>query len=51
MEQIADAINSLDKQSQVNANIANQTNEIASETSILANNVVSAVNTKQFRGK
>ena len=51
MEQIADAINSLDKQTQVNANIANQTNEIASETSILANNVVSAVNTKQFRGK
>ncbi len=51
MEQIADAINSLDKQTQVNANIANQTNEIASDTSILASNVVSAVNTKQFRGK
>ncbi len=51
MEQIADAINSLDKQTQVNANIANQTNEIASETSVLANNVVSAVNTKEFRGK
>ena len=51
MEQIADAINSLDKQTQINANIANQTNDIASETSILASNVVSAVNTKQFRGK
>lgn len=50
-EQIADAINSLDKQTQINANIANQTNDIASETSILASNVVSAVNTKQFRPK
>jgi methyl-accepting chemotaxis protein len=51
MEQIADAINSLDKQTQINASIANQTNEIASETSVLASNVVSAVNSKQFRGK
>jgi len=51
MEQIADAINSLDKQTQINANIANQTNDIASQTSVLASNVVSAVNTKQFRGK
>ena len=49
MEQIADAINSLDKQTQINANIANQTNEIASETSGLASNVVAAVNTKQFK--
>jgi methyl-accepting chemotaxis protein len=51
MEQIADAINSLDKQTQINANIANQTNDIASQTSGLASNVVSAVNEKQFRGK
>ena len=51
MEQISDAINSLDKQTQINANIANQTNEIASETSLLSNNVVTAVNSKQFRGK
>ena len=51
MEQIADAINSLDKQTQINANIANQTNDIATETSILASDVVSAVNSKQFRGK
>jgi methyl-accepting chemotaxis protein len=49
MEQISDAINSLDKQTQINANIANQTNDIASETSVLANNVVNAVNEKQFR--
>jgi len=51
MEQIADAINNLDKQTQINANIANQTNDIASQTSGLASNVVSAVNSKQFRGK
>jgi methyl-accepting chemotaxis protein len=51
MEQISDAINSLDKQTQLNANIANQTNEIASETSVLANNIVSAVKTKRFKEK
>jgi methyl-accepting chemotaxis protein len=51
MEQISDAINSLDKQTQVNANIANQTNEIASQTSVLANDIVKAVNTKEFIGK
>ena len=51
MEQISDAINSLDKQTQVNANIANQTNDISSQTSVLANNIVAAVNTKDFRGK
>ena len=51
MEQISDAINSLDKQTQINADIANQTNEIATETSSLSNNVVTAVNSKQFRGK
>ena len=51
MEQISDAINSLDKQTQVNANIANQTNDISSQTSVLANNIVISVNTKEFRGK
>jgi len=51
IEQISDAINGLDKQTQVNANIANQTNDIASETSVLARNVVAAVNSKEFRGK
>ena len=49
MEQISDAINSLDNQTQINANIANKTNEISSETSHLARNVVSAVSTKKFR--
>jgi methyl-accepting chemotaxis protein len=51
IEQISDAINSLDKQTQVNANIANHTNTIALETSELAKNVVEATNTKEFRGK
>ena len=49
MDQISDAINSLDKQTQINANIANQTNQIASETSELAKNVVSVVDSKQFK--
>ncbi|WP_368030451.1 methyl-accepting chemotaxis protein [Arcobacter sp. s6] len=51
IEQISDAINSLDKQTQINANIANHTNTIAVETSQLAKNVVEATNTKEFRGK
>mgnify|MGYP003612239382 FL=1 len=51
IEQISDAINSLDNQTQINAGIANQTNEIASETLSLAKNVVTAVNSKKFRQK
>ena len=51
IEQISDAINSLDKQTQINANIANQTNDIAVETSSLADNVVAATSSKEFRGK
>ena len=49
--QISDAINSLDKQTQVNADIANQTNDIAVKTSHLANDVVDATVSKEFRGK
>jgi len=51
IEQISDAINSLDKQTQINANIANHTNDIAVETSSLADNVVAATSSKEFRGK
>jgi len=51
IEQISDAINSLDKQTQINANIANATNDIAVETSSLADNVADATNEKEFRGK
>jgi methyl-accepting chemotaxis protein len=51
IEQISDAINSLDKQTQINANIANHTNDIAVETSSLADDVVNATSSKEFRGK
>ena len=51
IEQISDAINSLDKQTQINANSATQTHEIALETSNLASDVVNATNSKIFRGK
>lgn len=51
MEQISDAVNSLDKQTQVNASIASQTNDIASNTSQLANELVQVANEKQFIGK
>ena len=51
IEQISDAINSLDKQTQINASIASTTNEIAITTSKLANDVVNSVNEKEFKGK
>ena len=47
--QISDAINSLDKQTQINANIASETNEIAQGTMDLANNVVNATKDKRFK--
>ncbi|MEA3290447.1 MAG: methyl-accepting chemotaxis protein [Campylobacterota bacterium] len=49
--QINDAVNSLDQQTQQNANIANQSNEIAIETDTIAKLVVSNVNEKQFEGR
>ncbi len=51
IEQINDAINTLDSQTQINASIASQTNEIAITTSQLANDVVNAANEKLFKGK
>ncbi len=51
IEQINDAINTLDSQTQMNASIASQTNEIAIKTSQLANDVVNATNEKSFKGK
>ncbi len=51
ISQISDAINSLDKQTQINANIANGTNDIAHNTSKLAETVVSSVDNAQFKGK
>ena len=49
--QINDAINSLDRQTQQNANIASQTNNIALDTDTLAKLVVSSADEKEFKGK
>ena len=49
--QINDAINSLDRQTQENANIASYSNEIAVETDTIAKLVVSNANEKEFNGK
>eukprot|EP01029_Cantina_marsupialis_P026143 TRINITY_DN6955_c0_g2_i2.p1 TRINITY_DN6955_c0_g2~~TRINITY_DN6955_c0_g2_i2.p1 ORF type:complete len:360 (+),score=96.56 TRINITY_DN6955_c0_g2_i2:159-1082(+) len=49
IQQISDAVNTLDKQTQINANIASETNDIAKETIKLANSVVSSTENKQFK--
>jgi methyl-accepting chemotaxis protein len=49
--QINDAVNSLDQQTQQNANIANQTHLVAVETDTIAKLVVSNANEKEFNGK
>jgi len=49
--QINDAITSLDRQTQENANIASQTNEVALQTDQLAKLVVSSADEKEFSGK
>jgi methyl-accepting chemotaxis protein len=49
--QINDAVNSLDRQTQENANIASQTNDIASQTDEISKLVVSSANEKEFHGK
>jgi len=49
--QINDAITSLDKQTQENASIASQTQNIASETDDIAKMVVADANEKNFIGK
>ena len=49
--QINDAINSLDKQTQENANIASQTNDIATQTDEIAKLILSNANEKEFIGK
>ena len=51
VEQINDAINSLDKQTQENASIANITNEIAKKTSKIAQKIVDSADEKEFEGK
>ena len=49
--QINDAINSLDKQTQENANVASQTNVIAKQTDAVAKQIVTNANEKEFIGK
>ena len=49
--QINDAVNSLDQKTQQNANIANQTYEVAIKTDEIAKLVVSDANEKEFIGK
>ena len=49
--QINDAINSLDQQTQQNASVATQANEIAVNTQKIANEIVAVADSKEFNGK
>ncbi|MFY9094342.1 methyl-accepting chemotaxis protein, partial [Aliarcobacter butzleri] len=51
IEQINHAINQLDQQTQQNASIASQTQEIAVSTDNIANLIVNKANEKEFIGK
>ena len=51
IEQINDAVNNLDKQTQQNAQIASQTHDVAVVTDKIAKLVVSDANIKEFNGK
>jgi len=51
INQINDAINNLDQQTQQNANIAVQTNQVALQTDEIAKLVVASANEKEFIGK
>uniref|UniRef100_UPI0040486BA6 methyl-accepting chemotaxis protein n=1 Tax=Aliarcobacter sp. TaxID=2321116 RepID=UPI0040486BA6 len=51
IEQINDAVNSLDRQTQQNATIASETYEVAVQTDTIAKLVVSNANAKEFIGK
>ncbi|WP_419768301.1 methyl-accepting chemotaxis protein [Arcobacter sp.] len=51
IEQINDAVNSLDKQTQQNASIATQTNTIAVETDHISKAVLKSADDKEFVGK
>ena len=48
IEQINDVITRLDRQTQNNASVANQTNDIAVQTSTIAQTILNTVNEKQF---
>ena len=49
--QINDAINSLDQQTQANASVASQTNDIARNTLAIASDIVKNTDNKEFEGK
>ncbi|QDF29445.1 methyl-accepting chemotaxis protein [Halarcobacter anaerophilus] len=51
IKQINDAVNSLDQQTQQNAQIANQTQEIANTTSKIAEKIIEEADKKEFLGK
>ena len=51
IEQINDAVNQLDQQTQQNAQIASQTHDVALVTDNIAKLVVSNANDKEFEGK
>ncbi|MDX9742716.1 MAG: methyl-accepting chemotaxis protein [Arcobacteraceae bacterium] len=51
INQINDAVNSLDQQTQRNAMIASQTHDVAVDTDTIAKLVVSSANEKEFLGK
>ena len=51
IEQINDAITSLDKQTQENANIASQTQELSSQISDIADVTLQSADSKEFLGK
>ena len=51
IEQINDAVNSLDQQTQQNAMIASQTHDVALETDTIAKLVVEEADSKEFMGK
>ena len=51
MEQINDAVTSLDQQTQQNAQIASETNDIAQQTNTISEDILSAVAAKSFLGK
>ena len=51
IEQINDAVNLLDKQTQENASVASSTKDIAVHTSQIAQRIVTNANAKEFNGK
>lgn len=51
IQQINDAVNSLDRQTQQNATIASQTHDVANTTSAIASKIVEDANKKEFEGK